>query len=249
MSESLFPFRSSAWLARDFPTTDWKTLLRSRSGDEAGRAHSLNRLCLAYWSPLYHFVRRAGYSSHDAKDLVQEFFQGLLSRDSLAGVDQARGKFRSFLIASLRHHLLNDLKRQRRLKRGGRNPALALEETAIARELPAAPAADQTAALSFDRQWAQTVMALASKRLKAEQTPEQSGRHQVLGVFLSREVSTGEYERLARELGMSPQAVKSAVHRLRRRFAELVREEVARTVTTRREIDEELRYLFSLLRE
>jgi RNA polymerase sigma-70 factor (ECF subfamily) len=231
-----------------FLTTRWSAVLAAGSNDTTQAQAALEQLCRHYWPPLYAYVRRAGHSSEDAQDLTQEFFARLLARHSLAQADRERGRFRSFLLGSLKHFLAHEWERARAQKRGGRVQFIPLpnDTDGAMGALPAA--ANETPDRAFDRQWALTLLDLVLDRLRREYA--NAGRDDL---FLGLKETLGggraeiPYRDLARRLGMSEGAVKVAAHRLRRRYRELLREEIARTVATASDTEDELGHLFAAL--
>jgi RNA polymerase sigma-70 factor (ECF subfamily) len=222
-------------------------LTAGRSDTTRARA-ALDQLCRNYWHPLYAYVRRAGHSREEAQDLTQEFFARLLARNTVARADPARGRFRSFLLASLKHFLANEWDRVRAQKRGGSARFLTLDfDTAETRCVqPVAPG--DTPDRAFDRQWALALLDVVLGRARKEYAD--SGRDELfLGL---KDTLTGgrseiPYRELAARLGLSEGAVKVAAHRLRRRYRELLREEIASTVAGPEEVEEELKHLFAAL--
>jgi RNA polymerase sigma factor (sigma-70 family) len=203
-------------------------------------------LCENYWYPLYAFVRRAGHSPHDAQDLTQEFFARLIAKSWLHDVHPERGRFRSFLLVAMKHFLANEWDRARRLKRGGGQAVISLDaglaEERYAREPTDAMSAEQI----FDRRWAFTLLERVLGRLRAE--------FAAIGkavVFAELEPGlTGaklDYATIAARLSLSEGAVRIAVHRLRLRYRDLVRAEIAETVDTEADIEAELKHLFAAL--
>lgn len=229
-----------------FATTLWTVVLSARQGADSGSA--MAQLCRAYWGPLYGYVRRAGFSPHDAEDLTQEFFARFLSKNYLADVDRQKGSFRSFLLACLKHFLANEWKRARRIKRGGGLPAVPLDaETAESRYL-AEPASDLPPDRYFDRRWALAVLERVLDRLRQEHAAAgKSDTFDRLKPFLTAEDTPPAQARLAAELGTTPAALKMAVSRLRRRYRDLLRAEIAETVATPAELEEEWRHLIEAL--
>jgi RNA polymerase sigma-70 factor (ECF subfamily) len=217
------------------------------SGNEAS-TQALASLCEAYWYPLYAYVRRWGYDADAAQDLTQEFFSRLLEKQFLRDADPSRGRFRSFLLASLKHFLANERDRASAVKRGGRVAVVPLEvETAEGMYRLEAPD-DETPEKVFERRWALTLLRRTLLRLRHEF--EAAGKADVLDRlegYLTGERETVPYAQLAEELGMTEGAIKVAVHRLRRRFGALLREEIAETVCSPQEVDDEIRELFKVL--
>jgi RNA polymerase sigma-70 factor (ECF subfamily) len=235
--------------AAGFAATRWTLVLAAAPGKASSRAiDALAELCRVYWYPLYAYVRRRGHNTHEAEDLTQEFFACLLARDFLAGVDRQKGKFRSFMLAALKHFLANQWDRSQTQKRGGGQAVLSLDSLAAGSRYSQEPAHNLTPERLFERQWALTVLEQVLIRLQAEMTAE--GRQSLfdnLKTHLTAERESIHYAQSAVELGMTEGAVKVAVHRLRRRYRELLREEIAQTVATLEEIDGEIRYLLSCL--
>jgi len=233
-----------------FRTTRW-TLVRAASGAPSGeRREALETLCTSYWPPVYAFVRRQGATPVRAEDLTQAFFARLLEKGDLRLADPERGRFRSFLLGALRHFLSNEDDRERAQKRGGGRPLLSLDATAL-RGLEDAihlePAAGLTPEREFERAWACAVLARARVRLGEEQ--EQAGKAaqwQALEPHLSNTDERGHGSDLAQRLGISENAVRVALHRLRRRFGELVRDEVRETVGPG-EVEDEVQTLLRAL--
>ena len=231
-----------------FATTHWSTVLAAGATTSPQATAALERLCQTYWYPLYAFVRRKGYNPHEAEDLTQGFFARLLEKRDLNGVAPEKGKFRNFLLCSLDHFLANEWDKSQRLKRGG-GVTFAPLDTEGAEERYGLEAAETvTPERAFDRRWAEAMLAVVLARLRAEF--DHSGppsRFDELKPYLLGEPGADAYAAVATRLQISEQGVKSAVHRLRRRLRDLFREEIAHTVTTRAEIDEELRYLVQLM--
>lgn len=231
-----------------FVTTQWSEVLRAGSDDSAQAQDALARLCQAYWRPLYAYVRWRGYSREDAQDLTQEFFARLLQHKSFAQADPERGRFRSFLLASLKHFLINEWEKARARKRGGHLQLLPLDfDTAETRcAQPVSPG--DTPDRAFDRQWALALLDVVLGRLRREY---QDARRDALFLGLRDTLTGGRseipYRDLAADLGMSEGAVKVAAHRLRQRYRELLREEIANTVAQPEDVEEELHQLFAAL--
>ena len=225
-------------------------VLSAGATDSPGADDALERLCQIYWYPLYSFVRRKGYSTAEAEDLTQGFFVCFLEKRYLKSVERERGKFRTFLLCSLSHYLANEWDKTQRQKRGGGAKHLPLggleAEKRFVHESDGPPGLKPEEA--FDRQWAETLLALALERTREgfERGGKQE-RFDVLKSFLLGEPEAGEYAAAAVRLQLSHQGVKSAVHRLRGRFREIIREEIGRTVSSRADVDEELRYLIRLM--
>jgi len=232
---------------RHFATTRWSVVLAAvADGPSAGADEALATLCETYWYPLYGFLRSRGYTAEDAQDLTQAFFARLLEKQTIRHADPARGRFRSFLLASLKHFAANERERAIAAKRGGGIPSLALElETAEGR-FEMEPPSDETPERVYDRRWALALLERVMSRLNVEtlrrDKPSQFDR---LKPYLTGDQPQLSYAETASDMGTSEGAVKVAVHRLRRRFRDLVRDEIAQTVSSPDEIEDELRHLWS----
>jgi RNA polymerase sigma-70 factor (ECF subfamily) len=219
----------------------------SAGGDpspEAGRALAL--LCENYWFPLYAFVRRAGRSAEDAQDLTQEFFARLMAQGAIAKADRQKGKFRTFLLAALKHFLADERDRACSLKRGGGRTVISLDSLDAETRYRLEPASDLTPEKMFEKQWALSLLERVLTRLDAEMA---AGKPALFAAL--KETLTGirptTYAAIGVELGMTEGAVKVAAHRMRRRCRALLREEIAQTVPDAGEIGDEIRYLLSCL--
>jgi RNA polymerase sigma-70 factor (ECF subfamily) len=234
----------------DFTTTHWSVVLQAGDTDSVEASHALETLCCSYWYPLYAYIRRHGHSPHDAQDLTQEFFARLLERKYLRLADRNQGRFRTFLLTSLKNFLINDWKKGNREKRGGGQKLFSLDEQTAETRFATEPVAAQPPDSLYDRGWAAVLLDRAFAALRAEF--EQSGKADLferLKVFVWGQKNALSYAEMAAELNMTESAVKVAVHRLRQRYGELLRAEVAQTVSTPAEVNEELRYLVSVIRE
>jgi RNA polymerase sigma-70 factor (ECF subfamily) len=231
-----------------FATTHWTVVLAAQRSDST-RAHAaLSSLCQAYWYPLYAFVRRQGHGPHDAQDLTQEFFSRLLSKNYLAVVARERGRFRSFLLGALKHFLANEWNRAQAAKRGGGQALISLNEVDAEGRYQLEPADTVTADKIFERRWATTLLDQVLNRLRDEYArAEKAALYERLKGCLTVESRAAPYAELATQLNMSEGAIKVAVHRLRHRYREVLREEIAQTVSTPTEVEEELRHLFAAL--
>jgi RNA polymerase sigma-70 factor (ECF subfamily) len=233
-----------------FSTTRWSVVLLA--GEEAGSesAAALEKLCHAYWLPIYLFARRRGSDDADAKDLTQQFFTHLLARKDFSGLDPRKGKFRTFLLTAFTHFLANEYDRSSALKRGGGQKTLSLDAFS-ADELGECLAS--TAASPgdlFDQRWAKTILQSALVRLKGEMSEAgKSAVFDVLKPFLTANAVADDYAKMAGQLAVEAASAPVMVHRLRQRYRECVREEVAQTVTTPAELDEEMRHLFAVLNQ
>jgi DNA-directed RNA polymerase specialized sigma24 family protein len=233
---------------RGFPTTHWSMVLAAgrRSSPEAVAA--LQRLCLSYWYPLYAYVRRRGYHAHDSEDLIQGFFTYLLSGNDLARLDPARGRFRSFLLASLNHFLANEWRQSHRLKRGGNRAILSLDTANAETRYGVEPADEMTPEKVFEYQWAVALLdqTLARLRIEYEHRGKQALFDRLKG-FLVGDEAAPHYADLAHQLSLSEAAIKMSVHRLRQRYRQILLEEIAQTVAGPSEVEEELNHLFTAL--
>ena len=231
-----------------FATTQWSMVLAVGQAGTADARRALAELCETYWPPLYAYLRRTGCSREEAEDTVQGFFALLLERDDLRDVHPERGRFRSFLLASLKHLLSNERDRARAAKRGGGRKIVSFDVEAGESRFAREPADRRTPESLFDRAWALTVLERVSRRLEAEQAAGGKGdRYAVLASHLPGG-ATENYAAAADRLGRTENAVKVAVHRLRQRFGELLREEIAQTVSGPEEVDDEVKALFAALR-
>ena len=244
------PDDSSRADAAEFRPTRWSVVLLSAQTNAPGSQAALAALCRLYWYPLYAFVRRRGYNPDDAQDLTQGFFLHLLDHKALAQVDPLKGKFRSFLLASIQNYLSKQLDRARCLKRGGKTEFVPLD-TKNAEDRYQLEAADHLSAEKiFDARWALTLLDEAMSLLSVEYArQEKMATFETLKPFLNPLDSEAQpsYEQVAGQLGVGVGAVKMLIHRLRKRYTTLLRAEVARTVSDPEEIDEELRALCDAL--
>jgi len=230
-----------------FTTTHWSVVLSAREGSSDAEK-SLQSLCQAYWPPLYTYIRRSGQAEHDAQDLTQEFISQLLAKNFLANISPHKGKFRSFLLASLKNFLASEHQRATALKRGGGVTLIPLDANPEEDFLRAEPATHETPESIFERRWAVALMERAFAKLRGELAAAgKTAQFDRLKEYLQADAGRGDYTVAARDLKMSPSAVGVAVHRLRQRFGELIRREIADTVTSPEEIDGELRHLASVL--
>jgi RNA polymerase sigma factor (sigma-70 family) len=227
-----------------FAATRWSTVLNAGAGETPEARAALERLCTTYWYPLYANIRRRGYSQEDACDLTQEFFASLLRRRSFASVGPEKGRFRSFLLTSLGYFLVDQAKQRCAVRRGSGKPLIELDALEAEQRYALEPATEETPDKAFDRHWAVQLMDRAVARLETEQA--QAGKEEQfarLQPFLAREPEPGEYEALATPLGVTPNAIASAVRRARLRLRELALAEAAETVASPAEAEAELRAL------
>lgn len=232
-----------------FTTTHWSVVLAAGQRASPDSKRALAMLCERYWFPLYAFVRRSGYSSHDAEELTQEFLTQLIEKHYLRDVDRRRGKFRSFLLAAMKHFLSKQRDRARAKKRGGGQAPVSLDFRDAESRYKLEPTDELTPERLFERRWALTLLDQVLQRLQLEYAD--AGRRPVferLKGALTGSQDLPTYRQIAEDLAMTEGAVKAAVHRLRRRYRELLKEEISQTVKDPVEIDEELKELFSAVR-
>ncbi|HEX7569430.1 MAG TPA: sigma-70 family RNA polymerase sigma factor [Verrucomicrobiae bacterium] len=231
-----------------FVTTHWSLVLSARDKTSPQSADALEKLCRTYWFPIYAFVRRQGHSPHDAQDLTQEFFARLLEKKQLAGVDPAKGRFRSFLLASLKHFLANEWDKTKAQKRGGGQILIPIDVATAETSCGIEPADHLTAENIFERRWALTLLEQVLRRLRAEYVRD--GRENLfeqLKPTLTEVSRSVRYAEIGARLGTTEGAIKAAVHRLRQRYREVLRAEIADTVASPGEVEDEIRNLFAAL--
>jgi len=232
-----------------FAPTRWTLVLRARGETESARV-ALAELCEAYYGPVWHFLQREGRDEDQARELAQEFFARILAGSGFDAADQGQGRFRSYLLGALRHFLADLRKHQRRLKRGAGAPIQSLDAAADQADdtLQVADTSTPSPETAFDRQWALAVIARAVAQLEREFAAEGKEKHFSLlkGWLNAEDVSLSQAD-TARRLGCSEGAMKVAIHRLRKRFREAVRREIAQTLRDPSLLDEELRHLITVL--
>lgn len=233
---------------RDFRTTHWSVVLAARRAPTSGNLAALESLARAYWLPLYAFIRRRGVAPAEAEDLTQGFFARLLEKDWLASADAGKGRFRTFLLTALTRFLADEHDRNRALKRGGGTRTVSLDFPSAEERLALDPADLRTPETAFDRAWAEALLERVLARLQAElDGAGRAGRFQVMQRFLTEDATDGSYATAARQLGISESAVKSGIHRLRQRYGDLIREEIASTLAPEADVEEELQHLLRAL--
>jgi RNA polymerase sigma factor (sigma-70 family) len=231
-----------------FATTHWTVVLTAGRSETTHASDALERLCQTYWYPLYGYVRRRGHSPEDAQDLTQAFFARLLERQWIGRADREKGKFRSFLLSALKHFLADEWDRARAQKRGGGLTPLPLQFDTAETRYGHEPADNTTPEQHYERRWALALLEEVLRRLAREY--ESDGRAKFfaeLNPCLVGDRAALPYAELAAKLGTSESNVKSIAHRMRLRYRELLREEIARTVASPAEVDDELRELFAIL--
>jgi RNA polymerase sigma factor (sigma-70 family) len=238
------PAPSTGW----FATTHWSVILRAKEKDSPLAGDALEQLCQVYWRPLYSYVRRQGYPPADAQDLTQEFFSRLLAKDHLRHLHDQRGKFRSFLLTLLKHFLSDERQKLAAKKRGGGKQIISLDDSAAEELYLTGEAKRFNPDELFERRWAQTLLQQALSRLTREYVL--AGKRPLFEAL--KEIQPGEhgpvsYLELGAQFDLSESAIKSAIHRLRRRHRQILREEIAHTVSCPEEINDEIRYLIALV--
>ena len=233
-----------------FVTTHWSMVRRAGKTDGPDTREALEQLCRVYWFPLYAFARREGCGPEEAQDLTQEFFSRLLAKGALQLADPDRGRFRSFLLTSFKHLLTNEWKRSQRQKRGGGTDLFSLDQLAAEDRYRLEPVDDLTPERLFERRWAEALLARVLERLQREcdgDGEERARRFEVLKVFLLDPKGTLPLADAATQLGLSLVATKGLVHRLRKRYRDLLIEEISHTVLAREDVEDEVRHLFAAL--
>lgn len=240
--------QSAGQQPQQFMTTHWSLVLAAADRSSPGGEQALAQLCGTYWYPLYAFVRRQGNSAAEAEDLTQEFFRRVLEKQYLRGVGPEKGRFRTFLLVCLKRFLANEYDKRTALKRGGGKTHLPIDFGEADERYKLEPAHGLTAETLFERRWALTVLEQALAALSDEMRTGGKGRvFDALKPYLAAEASAPPHAVTAAALGTTEGAVKVAVHRLRQRYRQLVRDEIARTVDTEAEVDEEVGRLFEAL--
>jgi DNA-directed RNA polymerase specialized sigma24 family protein len=239
---------SRARTATQFATTHWSVVLAAGESDAAQASAALEELCAAYWYPVYACVRRGGYNPEDAQDRTQGFFACLLRRNPFPHLQPAGARFRSFLLTALNHYLVSEWHKDHAQKRGGDRVRIPLDlaepETRYAIEVAEAITPDA----AYERRWAEAVLARALTRLREDQTAlGNRDLFEALAPCMTGAENALPYVELAKRLDRTESAVRSAAHRLRRRYGELLRLEVAHTVASPAEVDDELRHLLCVL--
>jgi len=233
---------------RCFLTTHWSVILTAKEGLPNEVEFALEALCRAYWWPLYAYVRRRGYTHHDAQDLTQELFGRLLAKNFLNGVDRSKGRFRSFLLAAMEHLIAKEWRRANAQKRGGGCAFISMDAADTETQYLQLPVSEITPSQVYDQQWAITLQNLTLTRLKEEYASRgKLAQYEATYHLLAGERGSQTYAELAAKLGTTEAALKMTVTRMRQRWRELLREEVAKTVGTLDEVEEELRSIFAAL--
>lgn len=232
-----------------FDTTNWSVIVRATADESAVARDALASLCETYWPPVYALIRRKGHSPADAEDLTQAYFARFLEKGYVHDFRPELGRFRTFLRASVTHFLANEWDRASALKRGGGRPPISLDADPVEARYRAEPVDRLTPDVLFERQWAAALLERCLARLREEQNgASPPGRFDRLKPLLIGLSSSSGYATVAGELGLSESGVRVAVHRLRKRFCALLREEIARTVSDPADVDAEIRWLLSAVR-
>jgi RNA polymerase sigma factor (sigma-70 family) len=248
MATAMEPAPVARAASMQFTTTHWSVVLAAGQCETAQSAQALEALCRTYWHPLYAYVRRRGYAEHEAQDLTQEFFTRLLATDSLRAVDRGKGRFRSFLLAAMEHFLAKEWRRAHAQKRGGGVSFLPFDGSTTESGPLQVAAPGLTPEEFYDQQWAITLLEQAITKLRREYRDAGKGElFEELKIHLTLDKPEASYAELAAQLGTTAAAIKMAVSRLRRRYGELLRDEIATTVSSPDEIAEEMRALAAAL--
>jgi RNA polymerase sigma-70 factor (ECF subfamily) len=228
-----------------FATTHWTVVLAAGKRSTPQSDAALEELCRAYWFPLYAYVRRHGHTKEDAEDLTQAFFARFLEKNYLAGLNAERGRFRAFLLASLKHFLINEWDKAHCQKRGGGMTLLSLDWQTADTQFQIAATTEPSPDKAFDREWAVTLLGKVIERLQAECELDGRGKQFAeLKIFLTAGKGELSHADAAKALDMDEGAVRVAVHRLRKRYRQLLRDEIAQTLADSGDVDEEMRALF-----
>lgn len=236
------PQGSDGW----FVTTHWSVVLSAQDKESSRSTEALETLCRTYWYPLYAYARRTGHNASDAEDLTQGFFARLLEKDYLRSAAREKGRFRAFLLVALKRFLANEWDRQHAAKRGGFTTVVPIDQKVAETRFASEAAHHVPPDVLFDRQWAMTLLERTMALLKEEYLG--SGRAKLfeyLQSALAKEESALPYAEIANRLNLTEAAVKMAVHRLRGRYREILQSEIAQTVSSADEVEEEIRHLFS----
>jgi RNA polymerase sigma factor (sigma-70 family) len=230
-----------------FPPTQWSMIVAAAGTRSGPGREALEQLCKAYWYPLYAYVRRRGYKAHDAQDLTQDYFEKLLEKHYLEQADRDRGKFRTFLLTSLKNFLANEWDRANRLKRGGQYQFVSWDHEIAEDRYCRETASNLSPDVLYDKAWSYALLETVMNRLRCEYEAAGKGQiHEELKVYLTGDSQTPSYAEAGERLGLGQSAMKMAVLRLRKRYGQLLRDEIAQTVATPEEVDEEMRHLLGL---
>ena len=240
------PYEPAA--AASFATTEWSVVLSAKRSTEKDAQIALAALCQRYWFPLYAYVRRRVHDPSEAQDLTQDFFARLIEKNILAHAAPDRGRFRSFLLTAMKNFLANEWNKARAEKRGGHAPVLSLDFESGDSRCTLEPSHDLTAERLFERKWAMTLLDLVLSRLRNEYAADgKTAQFDLLRHFIGGHRSESSYAEVARDLDMNEGAAKVAAHRLRRRYRDLLRKELAQTVADPADVDDEISWLFKAI--
>jgi len=230
-------------------TTRWSLIIQARHGESVPARAALEELCEAYWLPVYGFMRRQTRDVHQAQDLAQGFFASLLSRDALADLHPDRGRFRSFLLAAAKHFVCNEFDKESAIVRGGGVVLRSLDYEFGERQLSQELSRNESAETIFERRWAIAMLDRVLKQLQDEYVKaDKAALFERLSPFLSADPSSEGYAGVCEILQLSPEAARVAAHRMRKRYRQILRKEIAHTTATPEEVDDEIRHLFTALR-
>lgn len=231
-----------------FATTHWTVVMAASRSDTTRARTALDELCQGYWYPLYAYVRRRGYKPEDAEDLTQEFFRTLLEKEYLKAADREKGRFRTFLLVALQRFLANDWDRARAEKRGGRLEHVSLDTSSAETRYQVEAASEISPERIYDRRWAFTLLGRTMAHLRAEFVASgKQDEFEQIKECLTADRGSLDYGALSQRTGLSEGTLRVGIHRLRKRFREVFRQEVAQTVATPAEIDAEMRHLMAAL--
>jgi RNA polymerase sigma factor (sigma-70 family) len=230
-----------------FATTHWSVVLEAQ-GESPAAHEALEKLCRIYWRPIYSFVRRQGVAPEEAEDITQGFFVQLLERGSLSAVRKEKGRLRSYLLGALKYFLADEQRRAMAIKRGKGQRLIPLEELRADERFDMEPADPVSAEVIYERQWASTLLEQVFSRLKDEyQSADNARLFDLLKQLLPDEPGAPSQAEIAVQLGMTENAIRQAFYRFRQRYQSLLREEIAHTVATPGDIEDELRHLIAVL--
>jgi RNA polymerase sigma-70 factor (ECF subfamily) len=239
---------SKARTAAQFAATHWSVVLAARAGEDTQATLALETLCRAYWFPLYAYVRRLGNSPEDSQDLTQGFFARLIEKDYLSAVHPAKGRFRSFLLTALKRYVADEYDKASAGKRGSGRPLISLDGPNVEDRYRLDPGVELTPERLFDRRWAITLLERSRARLKDEYVAAGKGDlFERLKSFYHQDEAAIAYAEAAAQMSLPENTVKSHVRRLRGRYRQIVREEIAQTVSDEAEVDDEIRYLLEVI--
>ncbi len=242
------PHNMSGAATSGFHTTSWTLVRAAAAHPTADSRQALAALCQAYWHPVYAFIRRNGYDRDQSQDLCQQFFALLLEKNYLLDANRDRGRFRSFLLTAVKHFLANEWDRAHALKRGGGRTAVSIDFVEAERWYAPAAVEESTPESIFERRWALSVLEHVTVRLRSGFTAMgKAEEFDRLFMFLNREPDTKRYGEVAKQMGLSAGALRTAVHRMRKKYRKLLRAEIGATVSTPEETDEEIRFLLATL--